>query len=97
MKKREFTLKVTFSLPSPSSMLKLPFYYILSTFNSKMDAENSLLELEAVKSLLSIKPPAGNENQIFQRKKLQKYIAQRFKENQAALKSKFILTSPLTK
>ena len=48
MKKREFTLKVTFSLPSPSSMLKLPFYYILSTFNSKMDAENSLLELEAV-------------------------------------------------
>ena len=29
-------------------MLKLPFYYTLSTFNSKMDAENPLLELEAV-------------------------------------------------
>ena len=48
MKKLEFTLKVTFSLPSPSSMLKLPFYYILFNFNSKMDAENSLHELEAV-------------------------------------------------
>ena len=48
MKKREFTLKVTFSLLLPLSTLKLPFYYILSTFNSKMDAENSLLELDAV-------------------------------------------------
>ena len=42
-----------------------------------------------LKSLLSIKPPAGNENH-FQHKKLQKYIAQRFEENQAVLKSKFI-------
>ena len=113
MKKREFPLKVTFSLPSPSSMLKFPFYfpasrglsasswetsasrepfyYILSTFNSKMDAEWILcLSLKLLKSLLSIKPQAGNENKIFQRKKLQKYIAQRFEENQAVLKSTFI-------
>ena len=47
-----------------------------------------------LKSLLSIKPPAGNENH-FQHKKLQKYIAQRFEENQAVLQTKFILTQPL--
>ena len=48
------------------------------------------LSLKLLKSLLSIKPQAANENTIFQRKKLQKYIAQRFEENQAVLKSKFI-------
>ena len=47
------------------------------------------LSLTLLKSLLSIKLPVGNENQIFQRKRVQKYIAQRFEENhdQAVLKS----------
>ena len=62
MKKHEFTLKVKFSLLSPSSMLKLPFYYILSTFNSKMDAENSLLELDA------LEVPAVNKTSCRKRK-----------------------------
>ena len=48
------------------------------------------MSLKLLKSLLSIKPQAANENTIFQRKKLQKYIAQRFEENQAVLKSTFI-------
>ena len=48
------------------------------------------MSLKLLKSLLSVKPQAGKENKVFQRKKLQKYIAQRFEENHAVLKSKFI-------
>ena len=77
MKKREFTLKVTFSLPSPSSMLKLPFYYILSTFNSKMDAENSLLELEAVEVPAVNKTAGRKRKQNFSAQEIAKIYSSR--------------------
>ena len=59
-------LKVTFSLPSPA-LPKLPFYYFLSTFSSKMASENCLLELEAWKPNFS-----GCESAIIIPKSLKK-------------------------
>ena len=66
MKKREFMFKVSFLLPSPA-LPKLPFYYLLSTFSSKMASENSLLELEARKPNFS-----GRESAIIIPKSLKK-------------------------
>ena len=77
-------------------MIKLPFYYILFTFNSKMDAENSLLELETVEIPAVNKTACRKRKQNFSAQEIA-VIAQRFEENQAVLKSKSILTQPLTK
>ena len=75
---------------------KAPFLlqYILSTFNSKMDAENSLLELEAVEVPAVNKTACRKRKPNFSAQEIA-VIAQRFEENQAVLKSKFILTQPL--
>ena len=54
-----------------------------------MAAENSLLELNLLKSL---KPSVGNKNQNFSAQEIV-IITQRFEENQAVLKSKFTKTT----
>ena len=61
-----------------------------------MDAENSLLELETVEIPAVNKPACRKRKQNFSAQEIA-VIAQRFEENQAVLKSKSILTQPLTK
>ena len=59
-----------------------------------MDAENSLLELEAVEVPAVNKTACRKRKPNFSAQEIA-VIAQRFEENQAVLKSKFILTQPL--
>ena len=72
---------------------KTPFLlYSVHSLTVKWMPKLLCLSLKLLKSLLSIKPPAGNENKIFLEQEIA-IIAQRFEENQAVLKSKLTNTT----